>query len=337
MYGGTRNYLLNGDFQVWQRGTSFTVGAVSKVYGADRWCQGRGSTAGSTMAQVSITSASGRLPLDFRYACRVQRTAADTSLNDVTIVQAIESANAVQLRGKTVILSYWVRTGAGWAGNWKARIFTGTGTDENLFTGMTGRLNPLNILTTFTASSDWTFYSHAVTLDSGTNGINVAFSYTPTNATAVANEYFDITGIQLELARDSTMPVATAYEYIPFDSELFRCQRYYQKSFPYSIAPAQGTNNSIGIYQFPCMVSGVASTVGTSQPLIPRMRTTPTMTFYNPISANAFVRNYSTSTDATATSGSGVGEKSFGLSCIGIAGFAVGHLLGVHWQADAEI
>lgn len=32
------NLLINGDFQVWQRGTSFTVSNETLIYTADRWC-----------------------------------------------------------------------------------------------------------------------------------------------------------------------------------------------------------------------------------------------------------------------------------------------------------
>ncbi|MBH1418046.1 hypothetical protein I5U33_07375 [Stenotrophomonas maltophilia] len=46
-YAG-RNVLINGDFDVWQRGTSFTV---SNVYSADRWFIQQGGVSGQSVVQ----------------------------------------------------------------------------------------------------------------------------------------------------------------------------------------------------------------------------------------------------------------------------------------------
>jgi hypothetical protein len=72
------------------------------------------------------------------------------------------------------------------------------------------------------------------------NQIGLDIQYTPVG-TAGANDYFDITGIQLELGS-----VPTSFEVRPFSVELQMCQRYYEKTYSMNVAP--GTNSSSGLY-----------------------------------------------------------------------------------------
>jgi hypothetical protein len=59
------------------------------------------------------------------------------------------------------------------------------------------------------------------------------------NWIGTASATFYITGVQLE--RGST---ATSFEWLPFGTELALCQRYYEKSFDYGTAPANGPNTT---------------------------------------------------------------------------------------------
>jgi len=338
VYSSNRNVLINGDFQIWQRGTSFTVGAVAKAFGPDKWTQGRGSVAGSTMARGTVTTTSTDYPLpkQFKYYCRCQRTAGDTSTADVSFGQAMESNNVTWLRGKTVVLSFWARKGSGFAGDsFLARIFTGTGTNENVSSGMTGRLNPFTA--TVPLSTTWKFFQYYGTIDIGANSLSVLFSYhTPSNATAAANEYFDITGVQLEIARDESNPVATAFDYQPFDVQHVRCSRYFQKSFSYATTPAQNAGDA-GVFTLPCIVAGSGVNNTSTMSFQGKMATTPTFTFYNPHAANALAWNYQRSNSSTAISTNGLGEGTTAVAVTGVFGsWVVGDLIGFHWTADAD-
>ncbi len=51
-------------------------------------------------------------------------------------------------------------------------------------------------------------------------------------ADSTSNEWY-ITGVQLEVGT-----AASDFEFLPFDVNLKRCERYYQKSFAYGTAPA---------------------------------------------------------------------------------------------------
>ena len=117
-----KNLIINGAFDIWQRGTSFT-GLLGNAYGADRWMFN--NTTGRTYSRQS----SG---LDgFQYCLRVQRDSGQTSTNAPTVIYSNETVNSIPLQGKTVTLSYYARAGANFSAassaltlDWK----TGTGT-----------------------------------------------------------------------------------------------------------------------------------------------------------------------------------------------------------------
>jgi hypothetical protein len=69
------------------------------------------------------------------------------------------------------------------------------------------------------------------------------------NIISVQNATWDITGVQLELGDH-----ATAYEFVPYETQLSRLQRYYSKS--YSAGVTTGTSTSVGL------VSATASLLG---------------------------------------------------------------------------
>jgi hypothetical protein len=151
-------------------------------------------------------------------------------------------------------------------------------------------------------------------------------------ASAAANNYIEVAGLQYEIGSR-----ATAFDMRSFDDELAACQRYYQKTFNYSVAPAQNTGDTSGSWTFAATVATTGVSRINSVPFHRRMRTTPVLTFYNPSAANAFARNLIRSTDATATSASGAGETRTGMSVTGVAGWAVNDLCAVHYTATAEL
>jgi hypothetical protein len=71
-----------------------------------------------------------------------------------------------------------------------------------------------------------------------TNQLGIKFTFTPTG-TAGASDYFDITGVQLEVG---TAP--SDFEFEQFETTLRKCQRYFEKSYDAAVNP--GTNTGAG-------------------------------------------------------------------------------------------
>jgi hypothetical protein len=149
---------------------------------------------------------------------RVGRLSGNTATNAIALHYNMESQDCYQYVGKVVTLSFYYRTGTNFSGSaLTTDINTGTGTDQAVRNGFTGSITQT---TTHIVSSIWRRVSFTVTLSSLLNQIGLNIQYIPVG-TAGANDYFDITGIQLELGS-----VPTSFEVRPFSVELHMCMRY---------------------------------------------------------------------------------------------------------------
>jgi hypothetical protein len=215
---GFRNVLINGDFKVWQRGTSITV-TSGTPYTADRWCVTAGGTANFSASRQTAS-------LDgFQYCLRLQRTASNTNTSVLYLSQPVETVNSIPLANKQITFSFYARAGANFSDASSAlniRIVTGTGTDGNyLAATLTGQSFQLD--TTATLTTSWQRFTYSVLVPSGVNQIQPVFFYTPVG-TAGAADYVEITGVQLE---QNLQP--TPFEQRPYGVELELCQRYFFK------------------------------------------------------------------------------------------------------------
>lgn len=218
-----KNYVINGGFDVWQRGTSLS-GAANGTYTADRWSNGRTGQAMTISRQ--LTGDSTNLA-HIQYCARIQRDSGNTGTLPGYIVQAIETSNSIQLAGKTVTLSFYARAGSNFSTSGTAivaSLYTGTGSDQNPWNGYTGTANPNNLAPTLTTT--WQRFSFTATLSSTASEILVQYGFTPTG-TAGVNDYFEITGVQLEVGSVAT-PFSRAGGTI--QGELAACQRYYWRA-----------------------------------------------------------------------------------------------------------
>jgi hypothetical protein len=215
------NPIINGGFDVWQRGTSVAYGTVGG-FGADRWIVVRGGWAsGATMSRQTGTAG-------IQYAARVQRDSGNTSTNGIYIDSWVETANSVFFQGKTITLSFYARCGANFSASGSAmtlNFLTGTGTDQNgTTTGYTGSVTAISQTSTLTTS--WQRFSYSTTLNSNINEMGVSIGYLPTG-TAGANDWFEITGVQVDVG-SVALPFRRAGGTI--QGELAACQRYYWRS-----------------------------------------------------------------------------------------------------------
>lgn len=222
---GNRNVLINGAMNVWQRGAPTTasptaVGGAS-AYTADQWNVYRaGLAAGASWSQQSTAA---DLPVDFRYALRVQRISGNTSTASIAFTQHIETNNVWRLRGKAVTFSFYARKGANYSATSNALsvlLVTGTGTDQTVRAGMTGQANAL--ATSATLTNSWQRFTYTSSISASVSSLSAMLLSDPVG-TAGADDWFEVTGVQLEAGSS-----ATPFEYRPIGMELALCQRYYQ-------------------------------------------------------------------------------------------------------------
>ncbi len=324
-----RNKLINGDFRVWQRGTSFAINNA-RPYTADRWFGYRGTSALTISRQTGFSGA--------QYCARVQRDAGDTSASQIYLFQQIETVEVLPLAGGYAALCFDVRSGANYSdagGVVRVAVFAGTGTDElfNVSTGFpTG--NSIIAATTFPITTTAARVAVIVSVPSVTTELCVRLGFTP-SGTAGAADYFEVTNAQVEPV-DPTLQTVTNFEQRPIAAEVALCERFCQKSFALGTTPAQALGTNTGEIIFPAITAG-ATTQRAHRQRLRRMRAAPSVTTYNPASANAQVRNESTTADCSAVSVANITEDGFDLSCTGDAGAAGGHALGYHFLATAEL
>ena len=261
-----KNAAINGACEIAQRGTAaVTLTAASFLYPVDRFFAGRSSgTTGATAQQFTSTGLDG-----FQYGVRVQRTAANTSTNDLYIGQSFETSNSIPFANKAIVVSFWARSGANYSPTSSAlnvRFYTGTGTDQSgLGSAFTGSATPISQTATLTTS--WQRFQYTATLASTATQMQFLAFCTPTG-TAGAADNFDITGLQVELGSIAT-PFARTGGTI--QGELAACQRYY-----YRATSAENAYTRFG------GANGAGSTTGVLLPFVHpvTMRTKPTAIEY---------------------------------------------------------
>ncbi|REK59894.1 MAG: hypothetical protein C6W55_00580 [Thermobacillus sp.] len=256
-FGLYRNAIINGNFDIWQRGTSFAATAFL-LYTADRWATVNNTVnQGTTISRQEVSGVPGS-----KYCLRYQRNAGQTGTGPMFVTQSLESIDSVKLMGNKLTLSFWARCGSGSSlSSLTATIASGTGTDENILNGFTGHVTEAT--QSFNLTTAWQKFTLTTSSPlSNKNQIGILFEVTP-SGTAGANDYFEITQVQLN-AGESALP----FQPRSFAEELALCQRYYYSTVNYG-APSSA----------PGTASGVAistSIVQTNTKFPVTMRTTPT-------------------------------------------------------------
>ena len=314
-----KNAIINGGMDIWQRGTSIALtssGGPTLGYTADRWQLIINSSQACTVSRQP-TADSTNLP-NIQYAARVQRNSGLTSVATIYLGQSLETVNSIPYAGKQVTISFYARAGANFSATANAfgsTITTGTGTDQNLYPAYTGA-----VLNNFsdTLTTTWQRFTHTATLASTASQIGAQFSYVPTG-TAGANDYFEITGVQLELSSVATNFVRAGAS---IGGELALCQRYCQSL---NVLNPNGIN---GAYLAMGGGTGTSSATEFILPLKVTMRIIPNLLSYLAINVS---NGYITSVTATLTISNHSTSDSLALN-----GGVTGTLGSVYWLATSS-
>jgi hypothetical protein len=262
----TRNGVLNSGMNVWQRGTSIAVAASSNPYTCDRWKMSLASGASYTVSRQA-TNDTTNLPF-IQYCARVQRDSGQTGVNANYFIQGIETVNSIPFAGKSVTFSFYARKGANFSAASDVLTFLvayGTGTDQDPAGAYTGQANAIN--TTATLTTTWQRFTATATMPATATEIKTFFTYTPVG-TAGANDYFEVTGVQLEVGNQAS-PYAPANATI--QGELAACQRYYYRTTALSAYAnlstsgyATGTTTGVMLTQFPVTMRTTPAAIETT-------------------------------------------------------------------------
>jgi hypothetical protein len=171
----------------------------------------------------------------------VQRDSGNTSTSTIWFSQAIETVNSYPFAGKAVAYSFYARAGANFSAassNLNVRLRWGTGTDQNPLGSWTG--GGFTVSTTATLTTSWQRFTFTGTVDATATELAAYVGYDGVG-TAGAADYFEMTGVQLEVGS-----VATAFSRAggTIQGELAACQRYYQRPATASLYAYYGTGVS---------------------------------------------------------------------------------------------
>jgi hypothetical protein len=292
---GNRNVIINGAMQVAQRGTSFTGlgGSTGAVYTLDRFLTFDTATAGRATVSQETDS-----PNEFGNSLKVACTTADTSVaagEIFLLTQRIEGQNVQRFakgtsEAKEYTVSFYVKANA--SATYVCELFDNDNSRQISKT-FSVTTSWTRVVLTFPADTTGAFdddnagslylniFLHAGSnFTSGTLNSTSWASNTNANRAVGIDSFFDstsrtffITGVQLEVG-----DTATDFEHRTFSDDLTRCQRYYNRSYPYGTATAAADNNT-PIHHM--SRGGNYNIIG--QFFHPRdMRATPTVVLYNP-------------------------------------------------------
>jgi hypothetical protein len=258
-YAG-KNKIINGDFGIWQRGTSFTITGQANL--VDRWLwTGGGSGATRTLTQQTFTP--GTAPVagyEGTFFARYTQSVAGTGSTFNQFQTRIEDVRT--LAGQTATVSFWAKADA-------ARsldlIF-----GQNFGSGGSGSVETSFTPSSVTLTTSWARYTATVNVPSvsgktiGANSYAFFYFGMPNNTV----QTIDYWGVQLEAGSTAT-PFTTASGG-SVEGELAMCQRYYFR--------AGGDN----VYQY--LAGGLASSTTETrfgfQPPV-TMRIAPTSVEYS--------------------------------------------------------
>ena len=226
---GMRNRIINGDFAIGQRGTTFASSANNNdAYTLDRWyILSDGNDA------IDVTRETSVVPTNQKYAIALD---VETTNKKFGIAQIIESDNCVGLTGGTVTLGFKAKVSATTKlDNVKAAIvaWSGTadtvtsdiisawgaeGTNPTLIANATYENTPANLSVT----TSYATYSVTASVDTASTTNIIVFIWSDVTDTT-AGDFLYVTDVQLEPGT-----VATPFERRPIGTELALCQRYFQ-------------------------------------------------------------------------------------------------------------
>jgi hypothetical protein len=223
-YAAGKNKIINGDFGIWQRGTTSTVDG----YLADRFQVGKTGDACTYSQQTFTPGAAPIAGYESQYFARQNVSFVAGAGNFVQMIQRIEDVRT--FAGQTVTFSFWAKADSAKSVSIELQQIFGSGGSSAVNTFVAKQ----------SLTTSWTRYSFTFTVPSVSGKTIGSGSYADlriwlsagsnfnsrTDSLGQQNIIFDSWGWQME-AGSTASPFQTATGTI--QGELAACQRYYQR------------------------------------------------------------------------------------------------------------
>ena len=268
-----RNIIINGNFNVWQRGTSFAA-IANATYAPDRFFYEKTGAMVHTITRDADVPTQAQSGIKSLYSMKVDCTTVDASIaagDFCNLVQRIEGYNYSQLEGNTGTISFWVK--ATKTGTYCVSVISGSSdrsyvSEYTVSVADTWEKKTATIVFNYSGGG-WN-YTDGIGLQmkwalaTGSNYQGVADTWNSAQDSGTSNQVnacdstsnnFFLSQVQLEVS-----PTATPFEHKSFVLELEACQRYYEKSYNTTDVPgvaslvsgfASTTNNAVILTQAP--------------------------------------------------------------------------------------
>lgn len=342
-----KNAIINGDFNIWQRGTSF-ASVFNTAHTADRLKYLKNGSMVHDISRSTDVPTFAQASRLFNYSALIDCQTIDSSISAAELCHLshdVEGFNFLPLAQKSMTLSFFVKAT-------KTGIycvsFRNAGLDRSFVAEYT-----------INASDTWEFKTITIAASPSagtwdyTNGVGININFTlaagsnfrttagawqtgsylstanQVNACDSTSNNFRITGVQLEAGS-----VATPFENRTIQEELALCQRYFEKSYDLDVIVGTLTSNNTSIHT---IARAGATGLSCSVSFKTFKRALPSVVFYNPSVANNQARNTDLGTDGSSTATGNVGMSGFSWNSVAPASSVAGQIMQVNWVASAEL
>lgn len=322
-----KNYLINGAFDFWQRGTSVTIANTASTYEADRW-YGKNSLGTNGVLTFSQTTGVNN---GSKFGASLQITTAPTAAqtNGTELYQVIENFNSLELYNQVASFSVYVKA-LGNVTSVGLQFFYAT-TEVKVTTALGSEQTVTVNSSTFTLGNLLNQSIGTLPTTAGVVGVRIRILGVSTGNTYDLNNGFVVEQAMVNLG-------ATAANFArcgrSIAEEMSLCERYYIKTYDLTTAP--GTTTQIGAIVTNTAVAAASLECTANMSLSVPMRTSsPAVTLYSTTGASGNWRDINGGGDVAVATWT-VGNRNISVYNTGAVGNSSRYLTG-HITADGDI
>lgn len=270
LLAGFRNKIINGDFDVWQRGGGATGVTTANSYGPDCWLI---STSGATVAWSRQNQVIGltTIPGNPQYFCRLSATSADDNVAFSNTIPGVRT-----LAGQLVTITAYLKSPTTAPSGLAVRLVQNFGTGGSPTAPVT-----TTVASGVTVTSSFVKYQWTVTVPSisgstiGSNGDD----YLRLSFINTANETFTLDFAHISIVEGNAAAERDPFAARSISQEIELCRYFFRKSYPLGTAPGASLFYQ-GIYGFIGRDGGGDASMRMPVQLGTAMRVAPTVVIY---------------------------------------------------------